>query len=359
MSRRLPEGARAAVAAFALAACSGAQGDTAPPPPRAAPAPPPPPKAPLPPAASPIDEALPSIVPPNLPHRAVCTVGTCTLSNPVPEDLLKHLPERGPLMIWEQRIGARSRVVFPADREVEIAGVVLEGSVGLLSRERQWGGTPANMTQWHGFHAPGGGVTLAAMGRNPARIALVVAIVTASADSSLAGHVARWRKNRKPFEWKQRERGMDRIDFASLPDLSWGKGAYHARIGWEVPAGPSGGPGAPDASGAPLPAAPAMVLSMLRFSQDAAVAKHVHEKERECLAFLEGEGELLLSPEPPGTAGAPADETVAVEPGMVACIPNGMWHSFKPSGKAPLLAIQVYAPPGPELRFKQLAGEAP
>ena len=36
-----------------------------------------------------------------------------------------------------------------------------------------------------------------------------------------------------------------------------------------------------------------------------------------------------------------------------------MWHSFKPSGKWPLLAIQVYAPPGPELRFKPLAGKEP
>lgn len=306
------------------------------------------------------------------------------LSNPVPEELLKKLPEHGPIMIWEQRIGGKSRMVFPADKDVELAGVVLEGNVGLLPREKQWSGTPEKMTQWQGFYAPGSGVMLSAMDNDPVRIALVMAMVTDSVDDSLAGHVKRWRKNMKPFDWKERERSLTRIDYPALPAVSWGNGAYHARIGWEVPGAASGGTGAQGASPAALPVAPSMVLSLLRFSGDAPIAAHVHEKERECLAFLEGDGELLLSNDPPGPpeagppgagppeagppgagpagagpAGAPPGESVAVEPGMVACIPNGLWHAFKPSGKSPLLAIQVYAPPGPELHIKELAGKAP
>jgi mannose-6-phosphate isomerase-like protein (cupin superfamily) len=337
-----------------LAACSGAPGDAAPP--SVAPGPPLSAKGPLPSGASPIDARLPSIVLPNLPLRALCRIGTCMLANPVPDSLLRDLPERAPVMIWEQRLGAGAKMVFPADREVELAAVVLEGSVGLLSRESQGGGSPAGMTQWQGFHAPGAGVTLTAIGKDPARLALVLALATHSADTSLAGHVGRWSRNHKPFEAKPREKAIEPIDFPSLPAVSWGQGAYHARIGWEVPGPSEGGPGAKDASAAALPPAPAMVLSLLRFSKNAAVATHVHEKERECLVVLEGEGQLQLSPEPPGQAAAPAGESAAVEPGMVVCIPSGMWHAFKPSGKSPFLAIQVYTPPGPELRFKQLAG---
>ena len=105
-----------------------------------------------------------------------------------------------------------------------------------------------------------------------------------------------------------------------------------------------------------------MVVNLLRFSRDAAVFEHVHEKERECLAIFEGDGELSLKL-PPGTGTASDGSAghspmgVPVQPGTVVCIPSGMKHAWKPSGKAPLFAIQVYAPPGPEQRFKLLAGK--
>ena len=44
--------------------------------------------------------------------------------------------------------------------------------------------------------------------------------------------------------------------------------------------------------------------------------------------------------------------------GAGAWLLNGaVRHAWKPSGKAPFLAIQVLAPPGPEQRFKTLAGK--
>ena len=49
------------------------------------------------------------------------------------------------------------------------------------------------------------------------------------------------------------------------------------------------------------------------------------------------------------------EELVAIRAGALASVPPGMPHGWKPAGKAPLLAIQVYAPPGPEQRFKKLA----
>ena len=65
-----------------------------------------------------------------------------------------------------------------------------------------------------------------------------------------------------------------------------------------------------------------------------------------------GEGELLQK-------AAAGDERAHVRAGIVTCIPGGVRHAWKPSGKAPFLAIQVYALPGPEQRFKKLAGKTP
>ncbi len=95
---------------------------------------------------------------------------------------------------------------------------------------------------------------------------------------------------------------------------------------------------------------PAAVLDVLRFSADADVDEHVHEQSWETVVVLEGDGAVLRK-------GAAADESVAARPGAIVTLPRGVRHAWKPSGKAPLMAIQVYAPPGPEQRFPKLAGK--
>jgi mannose-6-phosphate isomerase-like protein (cupin superfamily) len=97
---------------------------------------------------------------------------------------------------------------------------------------------------------------------------------------------------------------------------------------------------------------PAAVVDLLLFSKDAGVADHVHEHEWEALALLDGEGTLVR-------AAAPAEERVEAHAGSIVTIPAGVCHVWKPAGKTPLFALQVYAPPGPEQRFKKLAGKAP
>jgi quercetin dioxygenase-like cupin family protein len=356
-----------------LSACPDGAG----PPPRAPdPLPPAAPKPPPEPLPTPIEADLPTMVPPTLPQRAVCRAGTCTLSRLVPEELRKSMSAKGPLLLWEEMIGSKARVTIPTDKEATVAGVVLEGSVGLLSREKQWG-KPARMTQWQGFHAPGAGVTLVAMDKKPARIALVIA--AAGADGSLAKHIERWSKSKKGLEWKKREKPLESIDFMQIQPVSWAKGAYHARIGWEASGKPEGAPPASGNGTAAAAAAPGMMLNMLRFSKDARWAAHVHEKSQECLAVLEGDGELSLTLGPAeegavagagavavavagGGAGAGAaanEKRLALEPGMVVCIPEGMWHAWKPSGQAAFLALQVFSPPGPEQGFKSLAAKGP
>jgi mannose-6-phosphate isomerase-like protein (cupin superfamily) len=94
------------------------------------------------------------------------------------------------------------------------------------------------------------------------------------------------------------------------------------------------------------------VVDLQLFSKDAGLAEHVHEHEWEALALLDGEGALVRG-------AAPAEERIEARAGSIVTIPAGVRHAWKPSGKAPLVAVQVYAPPGPEQRFKKLAGKAP
>lgn len=85
-------------------------------------------------------------------------------------------------------------------------------------------------------------------------------------------------------------------------------------------------------------------LAVLRGDAEARVAPHVHDTSAELLFIEDGEGTMHLG-----------DRDVAVHPGMVVYVPEGMEHSFDPSGARPLVALQVYAPSGPEQRFRGLA----
>jgi mannose-6-phosphate isomerase-like protein (cupin superfamily) len=185
--------------------------------------------------------------------------------------------------------------------------------------------------RWAAFRAPGGGVTLGGTRGKAARVALVVA-----AGSALGAHLDQRDRPGPPpsWNWKTRKQPVETFSFADRPDLAWGGGAYHARIGWE---------------GSEKPAA---VVDLLLFSKDAGLAEHVHEHEWEALALLDGDGTFMR-------AAAPAEERVEARAGSIVTVPAGVRHAWKPSGKAPLFALQVYAPPGPEQRFKKLAGKAP
>ena len=49
---------------------------------------------------------------------------------------------------------------------------------------------------------------------------------------------------------------------------------------------------------------------------------------------------------------------IQMQDGMVVAMPKGTLHAWLPGGKKPLLALQMYVPPGPEQRFKKLAADA-
>jgi mannose-6-phosphate isomerase-like protein (cupin superfamily) len=83
-------------------------------------------------------------------------------------------------------------------------------------------------------------------------------------------------------------------------------------------------------------------LTRLDASAAAGVPLHTHEDSAEVIFIEEGEGRMLVG-----------DQHVAVRPGTFVYIPPRTPHSFTPSGNSPLRAMQVYAPAGPEQRFRQ------
>lgn len=92
----------------------------------------------------------------------------------------------------------------------------------------------------------------------------------------------------------------------------------------------------------PNTGASAASLSLLEFQPGAAVPEHTHEGSAEILYIEEGEAEMTL-----------AGQTLRVGKGDAVYIPAGAKHSAKVVSAQPLRAVQVYAGPGPELRFTQ------
>ncbi len=110
------------------------------------------------------------------------------------------------------------------------------------------------------------------------------------------------------------------------PKLEWAGGTMSARL---------------DVS-APSKASPEIYLG--RLEGTAGVAEHEHPTSWEILAAVEASGTMVLD----GTE-------VRVGPRQVVLVPPGAKHAWKPDPGSRLVAVQMYSPPGPELRFGALA----
>ncbi len=85
-------------------------------------------------------------------------------------------------------------------------------------------------------------------------------------------------------------------------------------------------------------------LAILDGDPDATVPEHRHDASAEVLFIEDGEGTMRLG-----------DRQVRVRPGAVVYVPPNALHDFRGAGTRPLRAIQVYAPSGPEQRFRAMA----
>jgi len=116
---------------------------------------------------------------------------------------------------------------------------------------------------------------------------------------------------------------------AATPKLEWAGGTMSARL---------------DVSAGPRAPSPAPELYLGRLEGSASVAEHDHPTSWEILAAVEANGTFVVD----GKEGRLA-------PRQIVVVPPGTKHAWKPDPGSKLVAIQMYAPPGPELRFGALA----
>jgi mannose-6-phosphate isomerase-like protein (cupin superfamily) len=107
-------------------------------------------------------------------------------------------------------------------------------------------------------------------------------------------------------------------------DLAWANGAMHAHIDFEKDASPD--------------------IYVGRLEGTAPVAEHDHGPSWEVLCAIQGSGTFTID----GVPTHLADHTIIA-------VPPGRRHSWQPDPGSKLVAVQVYAPRGPEQRFRALA----
>ncbi len=267
----------------------------------------------------PMTVTLPALTLGNLRFRDVheCGAGECVhAGSPVApgavavEDGATTLP---PTSAWVQVIRPGAAVQLPADPAVDVLGVTLVGAVSIESPSAA-GGSAARAVAWTAFRAPGAGVVLRAVGAEPAAAVLIRA--SGGGSEAPARPVLH--------------------DLSTGETLRWAGGAMHARIAFE-------GQASPRAS-----------LGLLFASDDAAVAEHAHPGAWETLIALSAAGHLHLPAQRAGDRELPARDRTVTD-GTIVYVPAGVRHAWVPDGTHPLVAIQLYSPPGPEQRFRALA----
>ena len=112
---------------------------------------------------------------------------------------------------------------------------------------------------------------------------------------------------------------------ARAPDLAWAGGKMHAHLDVQGELGKTAYVG--------------------RLEAAVPVSDHQHDTSWEVLATIEGKGTLTV-----------AGKRIDLAPRSVVAIPPATPHAFVPADGARLVALQIYTPPGPEERFKTLAG---
>jgi mannose-6-phosphate isomerase-like protein (cupin superfamily) len=277
--------------------------------------PPPEPMAP----ALPIE--LGKTVPP-FPVRAVAPDKVSTVAHgavPVPDGLASKIDPSAPFFAWEQVLPPRVVLTFPKHVGLDLYVVLFDGEVSIKADDIA--GKQKRLWQWNAARVPGLGAMVES--KEPTR---AIFVLVANAPGGTLGQAAAAPK----VGWTKRPAPVTSVELDKQPDLAWGGGAYHARLGFE------------DGSAS---------LGALMASKSAPVRQNVHDHEWEILAILSGEGALVR------TIGG-REDTTPIAAGTFASIAPGVPHAYRPAGTSPLVAVQLFLPPGPEQRFKRLASGA-
>jgi mannose-6-phosphate isomerase-like protein (cupin superfamily) len=280
--------------------------------------------APHAPAPEPIAAALPidlgAKVPPFAQRAVVTPDKVSTFARgaiPVPEGLASQVDQTLPFFAWEQVLPPHVVLTFAKNRGLDLYVLVFDGEVSIKGEDIA--GKQKRLWRWNAGRVPGLGAMVES--KEPTRAILV--LVANAPGRSLGQAAAQGQK----VGWTKRPAPVTSVEIDQQPDLAWGGGAYHARLGFE---------------------AGSASLGSLVASKSAAIAQHVHEHEWEILAILSGDGTLVRT-----VAGREDDTPIAA--GTFASIAPGVPHAYRPAGSSPLVAVQIFLPPGPEQRFKSLA----
>ncbi len=268
-------------------------------------------------AALPID--LGPKVPP-FPHRAVSPPKVPSFARgtiPVPEGLASQIDPSLPFFAWEQVLSPGVVLTFLKHAGLDLYVVLFDGEVSIKAGDIA--GKQKRLWRWNAARVPGLGVMIEC--KEPTRAIFVLVTNTPGATLAQAGAAG------QKADWTKRPAPVVSVELDKQPDLAWGGGAYHARLGFE------------DGSAS---------LGTLMASKGAPVRQNVHDREWEVLAVLSGQGTLVRTP-------ASGEDDAPIAPGTFASIAPGVPHAYKPAGTSPLVAVQLFLPPGPEQRFKKLA----
>ena len=114
------------------------------------------------------------------------------------------------------------------------------------------------------------------------------------------------------------------VRVASTPEVTWARGAMHARL--QV--------GEKEKS----------LFYLGRLEGTSPVGEHVHKGTWEILAAVDAAGTFVLD-----------GKESRLGPRQVAVVPPDTKHEWRPDPGSKLVAVQLYSPPGPEQRFLALA----
>ncbi|MCA9627631.1 MAG: cupin domain-containing protein [Myxococcales bacterium] len=277
-----------------------------------------------------VSAELPASIP-QLGALSECKAKTCLLRDWVPDTTwvgLKGKPatgssaalntpamgaQGGPAWLWTEKIPQGNTLVLPRHQNLEYW---LLGTVGKALVTGDDGGTPQGLEPWTLAHVPGGGATVRASEDSQ----LLIAVVTSKESLAQAIEAAK----AKPWEvrWKKRPGNIERTQLNELAAVPNQGGALQVRLSMRQSARRLG------------------ALQILEGGADMRVPEHAHETEWEHVAILQGAGTLHAGP-----------AEMELKAGSVVHLAPGGTHRFEGNGDQPVVALQIYSPPGPEARF--------
>ncbi len=253
-----------------------------------------------------------SVTPPKAPMIARGIV-------PVPEGLAPQIDPALPFFAWEEVMSPGVVLSFPKHVGLDLYVAIFDGEVSVKAGDIA--GKQKRLWRWNAARVPGLGALVEC--KEPTRAIFVLVTNTPGATLGQAGAAG------QKVDWSKRPAPVVSVELDKQPDFAWGGGAYHARLGFE------------DGSAS---------LGSLVASKNATIPQNVHDHEWELLAVLSGDGTLARTPAP----GA-AEDDAHMTAGSFVSIAPGVPHTYRPAGTSPLVAVQLFLPPGPEQRFKKLA----